>query len=200
MDIMLRIRDLPIGWVSGYYQRSTLLTADIELRREDRERQTTEHETIPGAVCFTVSWNVWQLNRRDIIAGGQHDPGEDTFTRWAPGMDQDRLNKLRALWKRWHLNTMRAGCAHTSEVIYKQGKYGREVDYNGTPACPVELPVIDLETGQPATNCDGTPRTYHYRYGSAWLTEPLPADFLDQLRAALPAGYDLPALDLVPVK
>lgn len=35
-----------------------------------------------------------------------------TVSKFAPGWDAEKLEHFRALWDRWHLNDMRAGCEH----------------------------------------------------------------------------------------
>jgi len=43
---------------------------------------------------------------------GQIDPAEETFTNYAPGWDAEKVAEFARIWKRWHLNDMRAGCEH----------------------------------------------------------------------------------------
>lgn len=133
-----------------------------ELRRQPGEWQTVTHETVtaPLTLAFqgTVVRKGGSIRREsDWLAGGQIDR---SFLRrivtaesgWRIG----DTRKLADVWDEWHLNTLQAGCAHQppESVVYRQGRYGREIDLDNTPAC--------AETG--------------YKYGSAWLARVLPDD------------------------
>ena len=73
---------------------------------------------------------------------------------------------LVALWNRWHLNDMRAGCKH------------QEARYRATPA---ERPThTNGYMGTAGDTLSGLCSECGYRYGSAWLFEPLPVDILEQ--------------------
>lgn len=63
--------------------------------------------------------------------------------------------KLYAIWHRWHLNGMRAGCEHQIRLWGFDAKY----DDHPSEICP--------ECG--------------YQFGSAWLYEPLPAEVIEYL-------------------
>ena len=43
---------------------------------------------------------------------GQIDPAGETFTSYAPGWDAEKVAEFAHIWRRWHLNDMRAGCEH----------------------------------------------------------------------------------------
>lgn len=75
---------------------------------------------------------------------------------------------LVAIWDRWHLNDMKAGCPHQESLFHEspadrptcandyRGASGIELSPNPNSACP---------------DCG-------YKYGSAWNFEPLPESFL----------------------
>lgn len=128
------------------------------LERQAGEWQTVTHETVssPLEVAFqgTVVRKGGSITRDgDIITSGQIDRAylRRVGGLLATGWSVEDVRKLADLWDEWHLNAMQAGCAHQTPV-YEDGRYGRRVDLDNTPACPV--------TG--------------YKYGSAWLTRPLP--------------------------
>ena len=58
--------------------------------------------------------------------------------------------RLKDLWDRWHLNDMRAGCEHQRALGW--------TSYDDHPS-------------EPCPECG-------YKFGSAWLFEPLPEDFM----------------------
>ena len=69
----------------------------------------------------------------------------------AKGRTVAEIWRLWAIWKRWHLNTMRAGCEHQTANPYLMWRIGEP--------CPV---------------CE-------YRYGHEWIAEPLPDDVVEWL-------------------
>jgi hypothetical protein len=94
---------------------------------------------------------VWQE-----ASGGQCLDELLKVTDFAAGWSSDRARRLHALWTRWHLNDMRAGCAHMAVT-------GNGYDANRHLVCPV--------TG--------------YRFGRAWLVEPMPDAVLAEARSFL---------------
>jgi hypothetical protein len=84
---------------------------------------------------------------REVIANGRYERGMGA-------------SKVRALAKleRWHLNGLKAGCAHQT-VVWEDSPY-RRPSLDLTPACPVS----------------------GYQYGHAWLVKLLPPGFLNLVR------------------
>ncbi len=77
--------------------------------------------------------------------------------------DKGEILKLLDIWDRWHLNTMRAGTPRQQEIIRPWLKRNPNKDY--TEQCDYLFShglLID----------DG------YKYGTAWLYEPLPDDVI----------------------
>lgn len=126
----------------------------VELRLSTtllQAQATTLHEVIDGpSVRVSLSGEQISYGRREVDRAGQiQDSLRTVFTEYDKRWSQLMIDNLVSLWDERHLNDMRAGCAHQSPV-YRQGKYGREIDLDNTPACPL--------TG--------------YKYGSAWLVDP----------------------------
>lgn len=152
---------------SGYLGRTNdgdAVYVCIELRRQGGVKQTVEHEEITDPVELAVTGHTFEkFSRRwDIDSGGQIvDTLKDLNpAKLAAGWTPEDVTALHDLWQRWHLNTMRAACAH-QEVVYVPGRYGgTEPSLDKTPPCP---------------HTD-------YTYGHAWLVEPLPEDVADQAR------------------
>lgn len=130
--------------------------------RQSGDWQTVEHETVSRPLTVAFQGVVIRKGGRygreaDWEAFGQIDRSylrsiiADQF-----GWSVEDVRKLADIWDEWHLNTMQAGCVHqpAESIVYRIGQSRREVDLKATPACP--------ETG--------------YRWGSAWLTRPLPDD------------------------
>lgn len=72
-----------------------------------------------------------------------------------------QLLRMGQIAERWHLNGMRAGCAH-QKVAYETDRYGRRI-----PSLRLTLPC-------PVTG---------YKYGTAWLVEPLPREVVEEIRS-----------------
>lgn len=141
---------------------------DIELTEKDvqgRFNSADTHQPVESYTELTISGHGIQRGRRlparDIDFGGQCIDRLRAVTRPAEGWTTGELADLADIWKRWHLNGMRAGCDH-QEVVMEQDKYDRTVpSLDLTPPCPI--------TG--------------YRYGHAWLVATLPAEVVDRVRA-----------------
>lgn len=67
----------------------------------------------------------------------------------------DRMREIHAVWKRWHLNDMHAGCEH--QRAFESEPYDRHAG----EVCPV---------------CG-------YEYGTEWKREELPQSVIDQVRS-----------------
>lgn len=143
------------------------LVVTLELRVGDlagdlaeRGFQTVEHEPVePGTLTLSVTHDIVRMDRRlsdAFVAGGAGVPDDVRPTEWDAGWGPRKLERLRQIARRWHLNTMRAGCAH------------------------MELPEDTSYDARKEIECQaGT----GYKYGRAWLVEPLPKDLLDELAA-----------------
>ena len=142
-----------VGRVRLAPHRFDYLFLDIRLRTDDQEWETTTHEIVTGPMCLSICGTVWKTRARrgDCYAAGQCREDFASPDLVLDGaIDAAELAKLLRVWDRWHLNTMRAGCEH-QEV---PPDMPTEQRLRSIPPCPV--------TG--------------YRWGSKWLTEPLPAE------------------------
>lgn len=130
----------------------------VQLTRQGGKHATTEHAHIDAIDCVSMMghWFESRSRRRDFDGGGQCIEAAETIIDPAPGLSLADVRRLAELWRRWHLNDMRAACAHQAPVYDDRGR----PDLDATPACPV--------TG--------------YRYGHAWLVEPVPAEVVAELR------------------
>lgn len=130
-------------------------------------RETVEHRFFDTGERYTkisVTGDLVEKGRRHVSACGQlHDEMADIVDP-APAFTLAGVRRFAELAAYWHLNGMRAGCAAQTPA-YREGRYGREIDWVAVPACH------DDETRKP------------YRYGSAWLIEELPSRTERWLRA-----------------
>jgi hypothetical protein len=115
-EVVFSRNDLFVGTVPGEdygYKRNLRVTIDVEISKlTGRTFQTTEHGQITDPLEFSMMLGVWRPNRSDFVACGQYREGLAELTTFAKGFDADKAQRLSELWDRWHLNTMKAACAH----------------------------------------------------------------------------------------
>lgn len=130
----------------------------LELRTREGEHTTVTHDTVTDPVEVSLTgehYEPWD-HRGEPSSGGQIVDTLGDIVTPAPGWDMGEVRELRTLWERWHLNTMRAACAHMSDLVREDNGYG----------------------GTRITCTAGS----GYTYGAAWLTEPVPDDVVARLR------------------
>lgn len=141
------LRDVRIGRI----EREGWVDIDAKLTWVGSPMTTIDHQVVDGYWRFSVSATLWaQTDSPDCYAAGQCIDE----VRKLP-----RAQTLCDLWERWHLNDMRAGCAHQTPAYLPGGGY----DLDAVPPCP--------ETG--------------YRFGHAWLLEPIPDDERERIVTVL---------------
>lgn len=135
---------------------------------------TVEHEEAGEYLEFAMTGLVVGKGRRieNAYSAGQCLDVLLELTQLEPGFTVGSVADMHTTWRRWHLNGMKAGCAHQGKpVMRKNPRYGyREVDLDATPSCPV--------TG--------------YRYGSAWLSEQLPPEIFLTVEEFIATGTWIP--------
>lgn len=67
---------------------------------------------------FSMTAEIWQQNKRDILMGGQC---VDEVAKLFP--NDAKLQRMCKIWERWHLNDMRPGCEHQRELPEFQPRY-----------------------------------------------------------------------------
>lgn len=202
-----------------YQMRVDLRIEPAQLRDTGR---TINHEPIAAdAVEVAIQGETWHAkadgsrDRRhtDMAGGGQNI----NDLRRVPGA---RAARIAELWDRWHLNGMRAGCAHqgetwtcTRDANAEARETARRIGADPGAIAPDVCgtlngwPVIrELfgehpypKRGDACHVCDrarwdepsdACPET-GYRYGTAWLYEPVPPEIIAELRRLF--GHALPA-------
>jgi hypothetical protein len=84
----------------------------------------------------------------DWNSGGQIIDEVASVRNFAPGWTRGRVAQLVNIWRRWHLNHLRAGCEHQRTLGWES---------------------YDEHPSEPCPTCG-------YKYGTAWLKEELPAE------------------------
>jgi hypothetical protein len=152
IDEIQLVRDGYIGWQPSARGRGKdYIFVDIALRNGKRST-TIEHASVEEYLSLSICGTIWATRNRtnrDCDSAGQIERYiHPTLVTPALGITQQDIKRLRRTWERWHLNDMRPNCDHQEKVSPPPA------DLATIPACP--------ETG--------------YRYGHAWLLEPLPAE------------------------
>ena len=129
---------------------------------------------------FSMSGEIWKPGKRDVYMGGQC---VDTVVEFFP--DDVKAQRMAAIWKRWHLNDMRAGCEHQRAAEWKKVRIDPAEVPNITANCDEKgvLAIWVRKTEHPAgLLCEPCP-VCGYRYGTAWLKEEIPQDIQDEIRS-----------------
>jgi hypothetical protein len=107
---------------------------------------------------LSICGSIWNPRETDIYSGGQNI---DEIAKLLRG--NARIQRIKAVWERWHLNDLRAGTPaqmaylreHPVNAVYPESHYKK-------------ASKVLTDAG---LNPDGG-----YKYGFAWLKEELPAD------------------------
>lgn len=137
----------------------------VSIRTEvtNRTVMSTDHVQVHNPVRLSIMGSLVEYRERSISRSGQIRTSVARVNTPAPGWTMADVESLVKIWDAYHVNDMRAGCAHMDTT-------GLRRDYESRKhlTCP--------ETG--------------YRYGAAWLFVAIPADALAEIERlrALPAG------------
>jgi len=165
----------------------TEIDVRIEPKQAPSPGRTIDWEPVTTYQELTISA---EIRRREAIGKPWRDEcfGQcrDALQRFAQGariahqkigraaitLEQcDALEELIVLWKRWHLNGMRAGLRGQMDALRAQAEREPGV-YEFSRACQ----YLEIAGLQPHP-------LMGYHYGSAWLVELLPEEVVARLRA-----------------
>jgi hypothetical protein len=157
----------------AYYGKAKRHAVELEVELKKGTRTALHWDTLEPVegtdqFLFTASACIWNHKHSDIYCGGQClDTINETFKRVNP-----IFKKIYPIWKKYHLNDLKSGTKKQIEALdqyqFKSGRY----DY--IEACEY-LKSIDLYDDR------------GYKYGSAWLYQPLPEDVLQTILDVLQA-------------
>lgn len=111
---------------------------------------------------FSMSAGIWQSNKRDLEMCGQY---VDTVAAYFP--NDTLVQRMLAVWQRYHLNDMRAGSA--VQETYLREHPIPEADYRYPKSHYVVASKVLADAGL-NPDADG------YLYGHEWKREELPAE------------------------
>lgn len=169
------------GMVDGHNRGVRNCEATFEYELQDTDKG-------PG---FSMSASVWNRRKTDTIMGGQCC--EEVYKM--AGSPDGKIRRMLEVWRRWHLNDMKAGCEHqrtekwderpidpskpaSTYVTLKAGQCGCLSDYKGwnmlTWITRKEHPAGLLSEACPVCG---------YKFGSMWLYEAIPAEVIAEIKS-----------------
>lgn len=152
--------------------RKTIPLGKVDYNQTGKKNCPAELEISWDGVRFSASAGIWRPSRRDYYACGQC---VEEVAGYFP--ENPLAQRILAIWRDWHLNDMRAGSpaqqawlkANPVAYTYPESHYDKackalaEVGLNPDPG--------HLHNGKP------------YAYGSAWLTEEIPAEIVSEIES-----------------
>lgn len=151
---------------------------------------TLELRDTPNGPEVSVTGQIWERHgkwNRDVLSCGQN---LDTMAEFLVGVPL--FDTLFGIWKRWHLNGMKAGCEHQRAARWDKlpidptkplDSYGKHCGPDGAMTWNMRVWVNPKEhpqglLGVPCPTCG-------YKYGTAWLYEPIPANVMEVIQKLL---------------
>lgn len=110
---------------------------------------------------FSAQGEIWNSSKTDIIQGGQC---VDSVRKFFP-LNQ-KARRIEAIWKRWHLNDMKAGTPEQEDAIKAWKAQGNKYDYTKAVEHLKSIGLYEVNG---------------YKYGTAWLKEELPQAIIDEV-------------------
>lgn len=150
---------------SGNGRKSNRVTLEVELRHKANDVAPyldVDLRTRKEYTELSIIGNVWNGAGSDIISGGQN---VDEIRRLFP---TGAVRRLVDIWDRWHLGGMKSGTREQERFLADARV---KVTY---PKSQYEADCEVLEKANLLTVSG--PEKANYKYGSAWLVEPLPAE------------------------
>jgi hypothetical protein len=118
---------------------------------------------------FAMCGEVWNHIGTDMVHAGQC---VDAIAAQFP--HDAKAQRMLAIWRRYHLNDMKAGSAVQEEWLRANPIDPAEYAY---PKSHYEVASAKLAAAGLNPDADG------YRYGSAWKAEPLPAEVVAEIES-----------------
>lgn len=178
---------IPLGKVA-YFGTRKMHAVELEVELRKKKNTTAPYLDIhlqpcPEFVELSITGSIWNNLRTDCLSCGQN---LETIADFFP--NNKRVERIVAIWKRWHLNGMKSGCAHQ----IAEGWDKRPID----PSKPTDA-YVDQGDGHRGWNMLiwlprsekhpngllGAPcPTCGYKFGTSWLVERLPDDVIKEIR------------------
>lgn len=140
--------------------KKTLNLGKVDARGTDRKNNLVEVAIELDRNRLSICGNVWNSRHTDINSGGQnYEEIAELFPR------SRKVQRIVEVWKRWHLNDMNAGDA-VQEAWLRENGHGKDYAETCEKLREAGLLVHD-----------------DYQYGTAWKTEELPQEIVDEVKS-----------------
>ena len=183
-----------IGWYTDG-QHTRRVEAEMELRG-DTDAPTFAATYTAGRAYKTGEhrgeWRTDTYGEPMDYGGGAGTDEIARVTRFAPGWNAERRDRLVSIMERWHLNDMRAGCEHQRAEGWDKRRidpskpsnaYGRH--FTGQRQDSWNLLGWVRPDEHPAGLLTKPCPVCGYRYGTEWKTEDLPGDVIAFVRGII---------------
>lgn len=152
----------------------------IALTNSPVKNKVTVEATLTESGNFTACVSVWNCNKRDIIMGGQ------CFDELHGKVSHPSFKAVYAIWKKWHLNDLKAGCIVQEKALEKAGlekaSYDSQCDYLKKKGLyEVSTALFDNRREVLPSHIQGET----YCYGTAWIKRIIPEKELTAIRKVL---------------
>ena len=134
-------------------------------------------ESTPEYYEFTACGNVWNNLHTDIIFGGQCLDEIDKFRFYLS--NRKLWSEIYDLWKKYHLNGMKAGTPEQEAAIQEWIDSGHKYDYKD--ACEYLKSIGLYEVNFTGKSVGRLFNNEPYKYGHAWIIEDLPEDVFERV-------------------
>lgn len=139
---------------------------DTNTKENDLEVKIAVGYNKDGVMVFSASCTVWEWGRRDIIICGQCF---DRIIPYRPQMTEENqklFDEIYDLWKKHHMNDLHAGTELQESKLREYRRYQwfiTDPRFNYDRDCHILTSLGCLYDNG-------------YKYGSGWLTRPIPED------------------------
>lgn len=169
-----------LGSTAEGYRVVVHVTYGVDTPNAERNPTVTSahtHEPIPHPLVLAITGDLVDTSKRRSspefwVSGGQIVNWVPQITKPAGTLTVEDCKRFAVLWETWHLNTMRAACAHMDlstvpadlpHHAVNRGEMDRYTWIRANLPCPVS----------------------EYKYGSAWLAEPVPTEVIEEIEALI---------------
>jgi len=165
------------------------VTVKLELKPLIEEsRHWVTLEKVTKGYRFSASGEVWMRSRKDIYTGGQILDELPKLYSESDKVIPPKLKKIIRLWKKYHLNYLKAGTKKQEEWFQNKKNLAKLV---------AKATEFDLDHSKPSYNKPHSSTDYHvikavmdedsilddrgYIYGTDWLYMPIPDEDSEQI-------------------
>ena len=157
MDEIKIKKRLYIGTADNYDDIKRRVHVELRINTKHKTQQTIEHREVTDYYTVSICGEIGNAS-----FGQNIDTIAELHYLKTPQID---LQRLKSLWKEWHLNDMQPNCIH--QVAFPANEWDERAAQE-TEKCP-----------------DG------YRYGSKWLLKEAPQEIIDELCEMFKGGKDV---------